>query len=72
MKSGRGTAGVAGEATATAELVYRARQRTSQELRSMSSTFSPSYAAAISGNTPYVALPNGMTVVMRKCNNWGC
>ena len=55
-----------------ADLVYRARQRTSRELRLISSNLSPSYVAAISGNTPYATLPNGMTIVMRQCNNWGC
>lgn len=62
-----------GEVVADAmELVSRARQRTSEELSSLSSNSSASYVVAISGNTPYVALPNGMTVVMRRCGTWGC
>lgn len=58
----------------TAELVSRVRQRTSEELTSLSSDRSASYAAAISGNTPYAALPNGITIAMRKGNPncWSC
>lgn len=58
----------------TVELVSRARQRTSEELNSLSSNRSASYAAAISGNTPYVTLPNGITIAMRKTSPgcWSC
>lgn len=58
----------------TAELVSRVRQRTSEELTSLSSDRSASYAAAISGNTPYATLPNGITIALRKTNPgcWSC
>lgn len=58
----------------TAELVTRVRQRTSEELASLSSNRSASYAAAISGNTPYATLPNGITIAMRKTSPgcWSC
>ena len=56
----------------TVELVTRARQRTVEELNLLSSQNSPSYAAAISGNTPHVVLPNGITIVMRRSNDWSC
>lgn len=56
----------------TAELVARARQRTAEELSSLTFQQSPSYAAAISGNTPHVVLPNGITIVMRRCSTWSC
>ena len=56
----------------TMELVTRARQRTAEELNSLSSQHSASYAAAISGNTPHVVLPNGITIVMRRCSTWSC
>ena len=72
MKVEHRTTEVAGVAADAMQLVARARQRTSEELDSLSSNSSASYAAAISGNTPYVALPNGMTVVMRRCGAWGC
>ncbi len=65
----------AGEVVAsTAELVSRVRQRTSEELTSMSSNRSASYAAAISGNTPFATLPNGVTIAMRKTTPscWSC
>lgn len=57
-----------------AELVSRARQRTSEELSSLSSNQSASYAAAISNNTPYAALPNGVTIAMRRGGTtcWSC
>lgn len=55
------------------ELVARARRRTAEELNSLSSPNSPSYAAAIAGNTPHhVVLPNGATIVMRKACTWSC
>lgn len=72
MKSERRSASVARSLRDDAGLVWRARQRTSEELILTSSALAPSYAAAISGNTPYAALPNGMTIVMRKCGTWGC
>jgi len=56
----------------TVDLVSRARQRTREELNALSGSHSISYAAAISGNTPHVTLPNGVTIVMRKCSTWGC
>ena len=61
-----------GAVNSTVELVKRARQRTAEELGSLSSHHSPSYAAAISGNTPHIVLPNGITIVMRKCSSWSC
>lgn len=56
----------------TAELLSRARQRTLEELNTLSCNDSTSYAVAISGNTPHVTLPNGITIVMRKCGTWAC
>lgn len=56
----------------TVELISRARQRTSEELDSLSADRLASHAVAIPGDIPYVTLPNGMTVVMRKCGAWGC
>ena len=56
----------------TVELVSRARRRTLEELNTLSSNESASYAVAISGNTPHVTLPNGITIVVRKCSTWGC
>ena len=58
----------------TAELVARVRQRTSEELTSLSSSRSASYAAAISGNTSYATLPNGVTIALRtgKPGCWTC
>ena len=56
----------------TAELLSRARQRTLEELSTLSCKESTSYAVAISGNTPHVTLPNGITIVMRKCGSWAC
>ncbi len=56
----------------TAELLSRARQRTLEELNSLSCNESTSYAVAISGNTPHIILPNGITIVMRKCGTWAC
>jgi len=61
--------GVVGNA---AELVSRARQRTLQELDTLTCNEAASYAVAISGNTPHVTLPNGITIVMRKCGTWAC
>ena len=56
----------------TAELLSRARQRTLEELNTLSCKDATSYAVAISGNTPRVTLPNGITIVMRKCGTWAC
>lgn len=68
----RATNDLEGAVASTMELVLRARLRTSEELNSLSSGNSASYAAAIAGNTPHVALPNGVTIVMRKCTTWSC
>jgi len=64
--------GGGGVAENTATLVSRARQRTFEELDTLSCNTSTSYAVAISGNTPHVTLPNGITIVMRKCGTWAC
>jgi hypothetical protein len=72
MKVERYTLDMGGVVNSTAELVTRARQRTAEELNSLSSPHSPSYAAAIAGNTPHVVLPNGITIVMRKSCTWSC
>ena len=72
MEVERYTPVLGGVANSTAELVARARQRTEQELNSLASPHTPSYAAAISGNTPHVVLPNGITVVMRRSCTWSC
>lgn len=72
MKVEHHTTEMGGMVTDAMELVSRARQRTSEELSSLSTHNSPSYAAAISGNTPHVVLPNGITIVMRRCGTWGC
>ncbi len=72
MKVGLYNPATGGMVSSTAELVTRARQRTAEELSSLSSPQSPSYAAAIAGNTPHVVLPNGITIVMRKSCTWSC
>lgn len=64
--------GMGGIVENTAELVSRARRRTVEELDTLSCNDSTSYAVAISGNTPHVTLPNGITIVMRKCGTWAC
>jgi hypothetical protein len=56
----------------TVDLVSRARQRTLEELNTLSCNDSVSYGVAIAGNTPHVVLPNGITIVMRKCGTWAC
>ncbi len=56
----------------TAELLSRARQRTLEELNTLACNDSVSYGVAIAGNTPHVVLPNGITIVMRKCGTWAC
>lgn len=66
------TPDVGGAQNRTMELVTRARQRTLEELSSLTCNDSVSYAAAIAGNTPHVILPNGITIVMRKCGAWSC
>ncbi len=72
MKVERYTPAMEGVVNSTAKLVTRARQRTAEELNLLSSPHSPSYAAAIAGNTPHVVLPNGITIVMRKSCTWSC
>lgn len=73
MEAERYTPDIEGVVNSTAELVARARQRTAEELNSLSSLHSPSYAAAIAGNTSHhVVLPNGITIVMRKSCTWSC
>ncbi len=56
----------------TVDLISRARQRTLEELNTLACNDSVSYGVAVAGNTPHVVLPNGITVVMRKCGTWGC
>lgn len=56
----------------TAELVSRARRRTLEELDTLSRNDTTAYEVAILGNTPHVTLPNGITIVMRKCGTWAC
>lgn len=56
----------------TGNLVSRARRRTLEELETLSRNDAISYEIAISGNTPHVTLPNGITIVMRRCGTWAC
>lgn len=72
MKVERYTPAMEGAAGSSVELVARARQRTAEELNLLFLPHSPSYAAAVSGNTPHVVLPNGVTIVMRKACTWSC
>lgn len=53
-------------------LLAQIRARAEQEHGISRSTYTPHYAAASIGRSPYVALPNcGIIVVQRKCG-WGC
>lgn len=53
-------------------LLAKARERTGRELDSLLSTDSSHYAAAALGQSPYIAVGNGVIVVQRKCSNWSC
>jgi hypothetical protein len=53
-------------------LLAKARARTERELDSLLSTDTSHYAAAALGQSPYIAMGNGVIVVQRKCSNWSC
>jgi len=53
-------------------LLAKARARTGRELDLLLSSDTPHYAAAALGQSPYIALDNGVIVVQRKCGSWGC
>jgi hypothetical protein len=50
----------------------KARARTQQELDLLVSTDTRHYDAAALGQAPYIAVGNGVIVVQRKCDTWGC
>jgi hypothetical protein len=50
----------------------RARARTGRELDLLLSTETTHYAAASLGQSPYIAMGNGVIVVQRKCGTWSC
>lgn len=53
-------------------LLAKARARTGRELDLLFSSDTPHYAAASLGQSPYIAVGNGVIVVQRKCGSWGC
>jgi hypothetical protein len=53
-------------------LLAKARARTERELDLLLSTDNAHYAAAALGQSPYIAMGNGVIVVQRKCGTWGC
>jgi hypothetical protein len=53
-------------------LLARARARTGRELDLLLSTETTHYAAASLGQSPYIAMGNGVIVVQRKCGSWSC
>lgn len=55
-----------------AGLLAKARARTEHELDLLLSTDNPHYAAAALGQSPYIAMGNGVIVVQRKSGTWGC
>jgi hypothetical protein len=53
-------------------LLAKARARTERELDLLLSTDTKHYAAAALGQSPYIAMGNGVIVVQRKCGAWSC
>lgn len=53
-------------------LLAKARARTERELDLLLSTDTTHYGAAALGQSPYIAMGNGVIVVQRKCGSWGC
>ncbi len=51
-------------------LLARARARTDKEHAILSSHDAPHYAAGALNQSPYVAMPNGVIIVQKKC--WSC
>jgi len=43
-----------------------------KEISPSLSADSPHYAAAALGQSPYIAVGNGVIVVQRKCDTWSC
>jgi hypothetical protein len=43
-----------------------------KEISSSLSADTPHYAAAALGQSPYIAVGNGVIVVQRKCDTWSC
>jgi hypothetical protein len=54
------------------ELLVRARTRDKREYSPALSVDTPHYAAAALGQSPYIAVGNGVIVVQRKCGTWSC
>ena len=54
------------------DLIAKARARTERELDLLLSTDNQHYVAAALGQSPYIAMGNGVVVVQRKCGSWGC
>lgn len=53
-------------------LLAKARARTERELDLLLSNDTQHYAAAALGQSPYIAMGNGIIVVQRKCGHWSC
>ena len=51
-------------------LLARARARTDKEHTILSSPGASHYAAGALNQSPYIAIPNGVVVVQRRC--WSC
>ncbi len=51
-------------------LLSRARARTDKEHANFSSPDASHYAAGALNQSPYIAMPNGVVIVQRRC--WSC
>jgi hypothetical protein len=60
------------ESPKEAGLLVRARTRAKREHNLSLSADTPHYAAAARGQSPYIAVGNGVIVVQRKCDAWSC
>jgi len=53
-------------------LLAKVRARTRREHDTLLSTDTAHYTAAAFGQSPYIAMGNGVIIVQRKCGSWGC
>ena len=53
-------------------LLVRARTRAKREYSLSLSVDTSHYAVAALGQSPYIAVSNGVFVVQRKCGTWSC
>ena len=53
-------------------LLAKVRARTRREHDLLLSADTPHYTPAALGQSPYIAMGNGVIVVQRKCGSWGC